>query len=48
MVLKRQTIVALDQERPKTLRTLAAIPGLGKIKLERFGHEILEMIVQNP
>jgi len=48
MVFQRQTIVALDQERPKTLRALAAIPGLGKIKLERFGHEILEMIVQNP
>ncbi|NOY94745.1 MAG: RecQ family ATP-dependent DNA helicase [Deltaproteobacteria bacterium] len=47
MVFQRRTIVALDARRPKTLHALTTIPGLGKIKIERFGHEILEMIVQN-
>jgi len=48
MVFQKRTIVALDEHRPKSLRALHAIPGLGKIKVERFGGEILEMIAQNP
>jgi len=47
MVFQKRTMVALDDRRPGTLRELEAIPGLGKIKVERFGHEILELVRQN-
>jgi ATP-dependent DNA helicase RecQ len=48
MVFQKRTMVALDDKRPGTLRELEAIPGLGKIKVERFGGEILELLRQNP
>jgi ATP-dependent DNA helicase RecQ len=47
MVLQKRTIVALDAERPKTLKALEAIPGLGRAKIDRFGAELLRIVREN-
>lgn len=48
MVFQKRTIVALDDERPRTLAALRSIPGLGHAKVERFGSEILRLVRENP
>jgi ATP-dependent DNA helicase RecQ len=44
MVFQRQVILAVDQHKPESLEDLAAIPGLGPAKIEKFGLDILEMV----
>ncbi len=48
MVFQKRTMVALDSERPSTLVELESIPGLGRVKVERFGDEILRLVRENP
>lgn len=47
MVFQRKVILALERERPESLRALERIPGLGPAKVERFGEDLLRIIEQN-
>jgi ATP-dependent DNA helicase RecQ len=44
MVMQRNTIAAIDRQRPTSLEALARIPGLGPSKIERFGNDILAVV----
>ena len=44
MVFQRNVLMAIDREEPDSLEALARIPGLGPMKLERFGEDILEIV----
>ena len=44
MVFQRSVILAIDAAEPATLEALAAIPGLGPAKIERFGEDILALV----
>lgn len=48
MVFQKKTIVAIDERRPESLQELETIPGLGNIKIERFGEELLRLVEENP
>jgi len=44
VVFHDKTLVAIAAARPRTLDDLAAIPGVGPAKLERYGEEILKLL----
>jgi ATP-dependent DNA helicase RecQ len=44
MVFQNRTIVAIDRARPSSLTALDRIPGLGPVKIARFGSELLAII----
>ena len=46
MVLQQKVIAAIDEERPRTLEQLSALPGMGSAKTERFGQDILAIVEQ--
>ena len=48
MVFQRRVILAIDRQRPRTYDDLARIPGLGPVKIERFGDDILALVRQHP
>ncbi|MFT5355288.1 MAG: ATP-dependent DNA helicase RecQ, partial [Polyangiales bacterium] len=48
MVFQKKTIVAIDERRPGSLEELERIPGLGNIKIERFGEDLLRLVEENP
>ena len=47
MVMHDRTLAALAQARPKNLRELLLIDGIGPAKAERFGAEILRLCAEN-
>lgn len=47
VVMHNKTLVALANECPTDVKGLAKIPGLGKIKIEKFGADLLEVIQKN-
>jgi ATP-dependent DNA helicase RecQ len=44
MVFQRKVILAIDREEPDSLEALARIRGLGPVKIERFGQDVLGMV----
>ncbi len=44
MVFQRRVILGIDRQRPTTMRELERIIGLGPIKIDRFGADILELV----
>jgi ATP-dependent DNA helicase RecQ len=44
MVFQRNTIIAIDRERPDSLAALARIPGLGPNRIARFGEDLLAIV----
>jgi ATP-dependent DNA helicase RecQ len=44
MVFQRRVITAIDRQRPTTKDELARIPGLGVVKIQRFGDDILRLV----
>lgn len=44
MVFQRKVMLAIDREEPDSLDALAEIPGLGPVKIERFGEDILDLV----
>jgi ATP-dependent DNA helicase RecQ len=44
MVFQRNTIIAIDRQRPDSLAALARIPGLGPNRIARFGDDLLAII----
>jgi ATP-dependent DNA helicase RecQ len=44
MVFQRNTILAIDRQRPDSLAALARIPGLGPSRIARFGDDLLAII----
>jgi ATP-dependent DNA helicase RecQ len=44
MIFQRNTIVAIDRERPDSLAALARIPGLGPNRIARFGDDLLSIV----
>jgi ATP-dependent DNA helicase RecQ len=44
MVFQRKVVLAIDREEPTSLAALERIPGLGPVKIERFGEDILELV----
>ena len=48
LILPNHTLQRLAQERPRTLEELAAVDGLGRRRLERYGKEILDVIAHPP
>jgi superfamily II DNA helicase RecQ len=47
VVMHDRTLAALAQARPKNLRELLLIDGIGPAKAERFGAEILRLCAEN-
>ncbi len=47
-VLVDTTLAEIARHRPATLRDLAGIAGIGSVKLERYGAEILELVASAP
>lgn len=46
MVLTDQTLLAIADAKPRTLVQLGAIRGIGQVKLERFGSQLLAIVRQ--
>ena len=44
MVLHNQTIAAIARKRPTTFQELALIPGMGEVKIAKYGNAILELV----
>ncbi len=44
MVFNQTTITALAKKRPSTLEELELIPGIGKVKLDKYAEPLLELI----
>ena len=44
VVFDNKTLDAIAQTRPQTLRDLAALPGVGPVKLERYGADVLALV----
>jgi DNA helicase-2/ATP-dependent DNA helicase PcrA len=44
VVFDNRTLDAIARTRPATLTDLAALPGVGPVKLERYGGEVLEVV----
>jgi ATP-dependent DNA helicase UvrD/PcrA len=44
VVFDNKTLDAIARTRPKSLPELAALPGVGPVKLERYGNEVLEVV----
>jgi ATP-dependent DNA helicase RecQ len=44
MVFQRNTIIALDRQRPETLAALGRIAGLGASRIARFGEDLLSIV----
>ena len=39
-----KTLTAIVENRPRTKTALRAVPGIGPVKLERYGDEVLELV----
>ena len=44
MIFHRKVILAVARQRPETLAQLALIPGLGVVKVDEFGDDILDLV----
>ena len=44
MVLHNQTIAAIARKRPTTYEELALIPGMGEVKMAKYGEAILNLV----
>lgn len=44
LIFTDRTLAAIAQRKPETLDDMAAIPGVGRAKLERYADEILEVL----
>jgi DNA helicase-2/ATP-dependent DNA helicase PcrA len=44
VVFDNKTLDAIARTRPKSLPELAALPGVGPVKLERYGNDVLEVV----
>ncbi len=44
IIFHDSTLIALAQNRPKTVKDLGYIPGIGAVKLERYGEAFLDVI----
>jgi DNA helicase-2/ATP-dependent DNA helicase PcrA len=44
VVFDNKTLDAIARTRPQTLRDLAALPGVGPVKLERYGADVLALV----
>lgn len=44
MVLPRKTLFALVEQMPQNIKELSKIYGIGKVKIEKYGNDILEVI----
>ena len=47
MVFSNQVIQELEARRPRTLKELEQVPGLGPRRIERFGNDILDILAQS-
>jgi ATP-dependent DNA helicase RecQ len=46
VVFNDRTLAELVARTPRTLAELAAVPGIGPAKLERYGHELLARLAE--
>lgn len=46
VVFTDATLIAIAEQRPADERALAAVPGVGRVKLDRYGDEVLELCVK--
>jgi ATP-dependent DNA helicase RecQ len=44
VVFHNSTLEQIAERRPRTLTELAAVPGVGPAKLERYGEELLAIL----
>ena len=44
LILNNQTLLELADKNPQTLEELQAIRGIGSVKLERYGEQLLEVL----
>ncbi len=45
MILHQKSLIAIVNELPTTTKALEKIPGLGKKKIEKYGVEILDLVL---
>jgi ATP-dependent DNA helicase RecQ len=45
-VFHNTTLVEIAARRPRTLAELAAVPGVGPAKLERYGSDVLDALMR--
>jgi DNA helicase II / ATP-dependent DNA helicase PcrA len=48
IVFRDETLAAVARRKPVTLRELAACPGVGPTKLERYGDDVLDLVASHP
>jgi ribonuclease D len=46
-VLSNKTIEEIAEGNPQTIEALAAIPGMGPVKMEQYGEELLSLLRSN-
>jgi DNA helicase-2/ATP-dependent DNA helicase PcrA len=44
VVFDNKTLDAIARTRPQTLRDLSQLPGVGPVKLERYGNDVLALV----
>ncbi len=44
VVFDNKTLDAIARTRPRTLHDLASLPGVGPVKLERYGDQVLAVV----
>ena len=44
VVFDNRTLDAIARTRPASLAELASLPGVGPVKLERYGGDVLELV----
>jgi DNA helicase-2/ATP-dependent DNA helicase PcrA len=44
VVLSDAALLAIAERRPGSARELARVPGIGKVKLDRYGEAVLELV----
>ena len=47
VVFTDATLTAIAQDKPRTERELAAIPGIGRAKLDRYGGDVLALVADS-
>jgi len=44
MVFQKRVMTAVNEKKPQSLDELSAIPGLGPVKIDRFGQDIIHIV----
>jgi ATP-dependent DNA helicase RecQ len=48
VIFDNKTLLKMAELKPRTVAELRSVPGVGEVKLERYGRHFLEVLVQHP